>query len=284
MPDLLETARTAADAAARVHAEHAGGIDPGSISRKKGIANFVSEVDLEAQEAALSVIRERHPDHRILAEESEEEDLELAALRAGEDPPGEEVTSAGDVPVWIVDPLDGTTNFLHGHPMYAASVGVAVRGEPVAGAVTASATGERWWAARGRGAFKDGEPIRVSGVRSLDDALVGTGFPFKIPEVIPRYMDQFQRVLRSATGIRRGGAAALDLCYLAQGTFDAFWELYLNPWDVAAGLAILAEAGGMATRVNGEPIVLEGPTTVLAANSRELHRALGRVVEGTEAA
>jgi myo-inositol-1(or 4)-monophosphatase len=267
---LLETARLAADAAAAVHLRWAHRVTPGEAV-DKGRSDFVTRVDREAQDAALSVIRRRHPAHRILAEEEVEEDGGGGVTRwSGEGDEGQ--------PLWIVDPLDGTTNFLHGHPMYAASVGVAVDGRPVAGAVTAPATGERWWAAQGQGAWRDGRPIRVSGTGELRLALVGTGFPFKRPDRIPHYLGQFGRVLRHTSGIRRGGAAALDLCYLAQGTLDAFWEEHLSPWDVAGGLAILAEAGGIWMRQDGSALALHEGGTVLAANGPELLAALRDVL------
>ncbi|MBT8397521.1 MAG: hypothetical protein KJN92_11165, partial [Gemmatimonadetes bacterium] len=151
-----------------------------------------------------------------------------------------------------------------------------------AGAVVAPRTGERWWARRGRGAFKNGLPIFVSSIRSMDAALIGTGFPFKEPELVPRYLQGFQRVLPASGGVRRAGSAALDLCYLAEGTLDGFWEEeYLSPWDVAAGLVILREAGGLATRLDGTEIDLENGS-VLGANSPELHRRLGELVRGVK--
>lgn len=273
MDELLRTALSAADAAARAHRRRSGRVGVAGAT-EKGYSDFVSQVDLEAQRAALAVIRERHPDHGILAEEDDaEDDTRFAA--AGSRPAGE------SAPLWVVDPLDGTTNFLHSHPMYAASVGVFVDGEPAAGAVVCSRTGERWWAARGSGAYKDGRRIRVSGHGDLRTALVGTGFPFKVLEMLPEYMSQLDRVLRSSAGIRRGGAAALDLCYLAQGTFDGFWELFLKPWDVAAGIVIVREAGGCVTRIDGSAVGLE-EGSILAANSGEMREALARVVRGED--
>ncbi len=283
MDSLLSTALEAAEAAARVHLLHFGdvGLDR---AQEKAHSDFVSKVDLEAQEAALGVIRRRHPSHHILAEESvpgaESEDLERAWPEDGEY-------------LWIVDPLDGTTNYLHGHPQFAASVGVGrlpvVRSadatgaaDPIleAGAVVAARSGERWWARRGRGAFKNGLRLRVSSLRTPKAALIGTGFPFKEPELVPRYLEQFRRVLPASGGVRRAGSAALDLCYLAEGILDGFWEEdYLSPWDVAAGLVILREAGGIATRLDGGAIGLENGS-VLAANSHELHRQLGELIAG----
>jgi len=335
MNPLVATALEAAEAAARIHLRHFGRFRV-EDAREKGRSDFVSMVDLEAQEAAAAVIRARHPEHRILAEE---EIGEGAGVTSGGGEPGSgdgghQFRKGGPDPatrdwpqdgshLWIVDPLDGTTNYLHRHPMFTASVavgrlapdgetgerrakapeersgatppasGVAVpwgtgSREPVAwragileaAAVVAPKTGERWWAHRGGGAWKNGLPIRVSGLRFLKRALVGTGFPFKEPHLLPRYAEQFQRVLPASGGVRRGGSAALDLCYLAEGIFDAFWEEeYLAPWDVAAGLLLVQEAGGTATRLDGSPFDLRDGS-VLAANSPELLAELGEVVKG----
>ncbi len=286
--DLVATAREAAEAAAQVHRLHAGRVRIEEASMKRA-SDFVSRVDLEAQEAALAVIRDRFPEHEIMSEEEDGRtgpgSWEGAATGPGlgsAAEPGSEAPHTAEAPrfVWVVDPLDGTTNFLHGHPAYAASVGVLRGGEPVAGAVTAAATEERWWAGRGRGAFRNGEPIAVSRVRELALALVGSGFPFKWPELVPGYMAEFERVLSSTSGIRRGGSAALDLCYLAQGSLDAFWEAMLEPWDVAAGLAILYEAGGVATRKDGSELRVGEGGSVLAANGAQLMEELRATVAG----
>lgn len=229
----------------------------------KGRRDLVTDVDLRSETAITDLLDDRFPDHAILAEES---------------------GATGDADErWIVDPLDGTTNFLHGHPMYAVSVAVAVRGRPVAGVVACATSGERWWATRDGGAFKGdfaredgGVRIAVSGIRSLERALIGTGFPFKAPGVVDRYMTQLRCVLEGTAGIRRGGAAALDLCYLAEGRFDGFWELFLNPWDFAAGALIVEEAGGlMATAEGGRPLPLR-PGGLVGANSEAL---LDRLLE-----
>lgn len=222
----------------------------------KARADYVSRTDVDAQAAAIHVIEERYPDHLILAEESKESVArQLARWNGG--------------PLWIVDPLDGTTNFLHEHPQYCSSVAVAVEGRPVAGAVVSGSTGERWWASEGEGAFKGGRPIHVSSERRLIDALVGTGFPFKLLDVMPRYLGQLDRVLRSASGVRRAGSAALDLCYLAQGSLDAFWEEILMPWDFAAGLIIVREAGGVVSGPSGGELEL-ATGAVRGANSNGL--------------
>jgi myo-inositol-1(or 4)-monophosphatase len=262
VPDSwLRTALEAADAATAVHLRWAGRVSAADV-RRKAPSDFVTHVDDEAQAAALSVIGARHPDHAILAEEGEG-DVEL---------PGD------GRPCWIVDPLDGTTNFLHGHPMHVASVALAVEGRAVVGAVACGPTGERWWAARGAGAWKNGRPVRVSGVARLEDALVGTGFPFKRLDEAQRYARHLVAVLRSSAGARRGGAAALDLCYLAEGRFDAFWETFLQPWDFAAGVVVVEEAGGRMDRVAGGGLPLE-PGSVLGANGAGLLEALREVLE-----
>lgn len=226
----------------------------------KARADYVSQTDLDAQAAALAIIEERHPDHIVLAEESDE-------------PVADQLARWDGRPMWIVDPLDGTANFLHGHPQYCASVAVAVDGRPTAGAVSSGSTGERWWASAGRGAFKNGRRIGVSTERPLLEALVGTGFPFKALELMPGYLGQLDRVLRSASGVRRAGSAALDLCYLAQGSLDAFWEELLMPWDFAAGVVLVQEAGGVITGADGGELAME-PGRVRGANAAALLDAL----------
>jgi myo-inositol-1(or 4)-monophosphatase len=287
MDSLLSTAVAAAEAAADVHQRYFGTVDLAEVE-EKAPSDFVSNVDLEAQEAAISVILDRFPGHSVLAEEEGFSGAHPttggnAALRQ------ERTWPEDGTYLWVIDPLDGTTNYLHGHPAFGASVGVgrktAQRGEDFlagleAGAVVAPRTGERWWARRGEGAFKDGKPIRVSTLQSVEKALIGTGFPFKVPELAAHYAQELARVLPASGGVRRCGSAALDLCYLAEGILDAFWEeAYLSPWDIAAGLLILQEAGGVATRLDGSDLTLENGS-VLAANNLGIHEALGTLVRG----
>ena len=264
MDHLLRTAREAAEAAARIHRRDAGCITLAGAT-VKARADYVSKTDLDAQEAALDVIHANHPDHTILAEESDE-------------PLEDQLARWDGRPLWIVDPLDGTANFLHEHPHYCASVAVAVAGQPVAGAIVSGSTGERWWASAGEGAFKSGKRIHVSTERPLIEALVGTGFPFKMLELMPEYLGQLNRVLRSASGVRRAGSAALDLCYLAQGSLDAFWEEILMPWDFAAGMILVQEAGGILTRSDGSDLEI-APGTVRGANSGSLLNELLGVLQ-----
>jgi len=261
---LLQTAREAAEAAAKIHRRDAGTILLAGATIKAR-ADYVSQTDLDAQEAALAVIEANHPDHLILAEESDESVEDQLARWDGR-------------PMWIVDPLDGTANFLHEHPHYCSSVAVAVEGRPVAGAVVSGSSGERWWASAGDGAFRSGKRIHTSTDRPLIEALVGTGFPFKLLDVLPEYLGQLDRILRSASGVRRAGSAALDLCYLAQGSLDAFWEEILMPWDFAAGMVLVQEAGGVLARPDGTPLDIT-PGPVRGANSQALLDELRGVLE-----
>ncbi|HUG40789.1 MAG TPA: inositol monophosphatase family protein [Longimicrobiales bacterium] len=246
----LDAARVAAD----VHRRHLGEVDVSEWG-EKGTADFVTRVDREAEEKAMARIRERCPGHDILAEESTELG-DPASIRARFDDAEY---------LWILDPLDGTTNYLHRYPAYAASLAVAHRGEIVAGAVVDGTTGAAWMASKGGGAWRDGERISVSRVEQLKHALIGTGFPFKALHLLPAYLRQFDAIIRRTSGIRRGGSAALDLCHLASGWLDGFWELWLAPWDIAAGTLVIREAGGIITTLDGDDDVrAAGP--VLAGN------------------
>ena len=210
------------------------------------------------------MISDRHPTHHILAEEE-----------------GGTATGAGGEPfVWIVDPLDGTTNYLHRHPYYAASVAVWDDEGPLVGVVDAAALGKRWEAVRGHGASEDGAPMAVSQTTDLSGCLIGTGFPFKALDLADQYLGQFKRILSHTAGIRRAGAAAIDLAYVANGTIDAFWELVLHPWDVAAGVLLVTEAGGAVERLEGGPVGTAAGT-VLAANSSGTLAELRHVALGT---
>jgi len=155
--------------------------------------------------------------------------------------------------VVIADPLDGTTNFLHGYPEYAVSIAIARDGALCAGVVLNVARGDAFTAVKDGGAFLNGQPIRVSSLRDPGRALIGTGFPFKTLGMLPQYVAQFSLVMRGTAGIRRAGSAALDLCNVACGNFDAFWELTLAPWDVAAGMLMVQESGGIVTDLEGNP-------------------------------
>lgn len=267
--ELARIALEAARKAVAVHQKHAGRVAVGDWA-EKGTADYVTHVDRESEERILSHIRERCPGHEVMAEESSQ---------LGDD---DSVRARFDESeyLWVIDPLDGTTNFLHGYPAYAASVAVAHRGELVAGAVVHGVTGEAWWAWLGGGAWRDGERVGVSGIDRLDRALIGTGFPFKVLEYLPRYMAQFEAVLGRTSGIRRAGAAALDLCHVADGRFDGFWELWLSPWDIAAGVLLVREAGGVVTSMGGDEDVRAAGAIV--AGNPAVHPQLRSLVAAAE--
>jgi myo-inositol-1(or 4)-monophosphatase len=268
--ELLVVARTAAGAAAAVHRTHLGRVALDQWT-EKGAADFVTHVDRAAEAAIAAGIRSRFPEHRLLAEEE-------ASERAA----GWGVTMEASTGwVWIVDPLDGTTNYLHGYSMYAVSIAVALDGVLQAGLVLNTASGQEWSAVRGGGAFQDGRRISVSEITDPSRALIGTGFPFKALHLLPEYTRQLDTVLRRTAGVRRAGSAAVDLCHVASGFFDGFWELNLEPWDVAAGTIIVREAGGLVSRLDGAQDIL-GTGSILAGNAA-IHHALGALVRNREA-
>jgi myo-inositol-1(or 4)-monophosphatase len=201
----------------------------------KGYNDFVSEIDRASEAVIAEVVAGRHPDATLLAEE------------------GSPDLSGSHGLVFVADPLDGTTNFLHGVPHYAVSIAAMVDGEVVAGATINAATGELFTATLGGGARRAGQPIRVSETTDPGRSLVATGLPWSGEEDIARYMTSLPNVMRATSGIRRAGAAALDLADVACGRYDAFWELRLNPWDMAAGSLLVREAGGIVTTAAGAP-------------------------------
>jgi myo-inositol-1(or 4)-monophosphatase len=268
--ELLSVAQLAAREAAAVHREHLGRVEAAEWSQK-GVADFVTYVDRAAEAAIVERISECFPGHRLLAEEAAADRGGPAAVSAT---PGEWT--------WIIDPLDGTTNYLHGYPAYAVSIGVAHGSELQAALVLNSATGEEWSAVRAGGAFLDGARVSVSEIDDMSRALIGTGFPFKTLHLLPVYTRQLEAALRSTSGVRRAGSAALDLCHLASGWFDGFWELDLAPWDVAGGTLIVREAGGVVTRLDGSSDVL-GQGSLLAGNP-PVHAALGELMRRAAAA
>lgn len=263
---LAEIALEAGREAYSVHRRYLGQIRQSEWA-EKGTADFVTRVDLEAEAAIVDLIRDRCPGHDILAEESTELG-DAASIRARFDDAEY---------LWIIDPLDGTTNFLHGYPAYAASVAVARQGGLVAGAVIDGYHGTEWHAWEGGGAWRDGGAIGVSATERIDRALIGTGFPFKVEHLLPRYLTHFDGILRRTSGIRRAGAAALDLCHVADGRFDGFWELWLAPWDIAAGTVIAREAGGLVTTLEGDPDVRAAGAIV--AGNPAIHAQLVALLE-----
>ncbi len=223
----------------------------------KGEINIVTEADRKSEQMIVSAIRETFPAHGILAEES-------AAV-------------VGDADCrWIIDPLDGTTNYAHGFPVFCVAIALEEQGEVRLGVVYNPVLDEMFVAEKGQGAYLNDRSIHVSATAELSRALLATGFPYDIREGGEDNMNYFYGLALKAQAIRRAGAAALDLAYVAAGRFDGFWELKLMPWDTAAGVLLVREAGGRVTDLDGEAYVLSSPH-VMASNGL-LHEAMFRVI------
>lgn len=240
----VRAARAAADVI-RAAAPRAAKLD----WRTKGPTDFVSDVDVAAEERILHILRAELPDALIVAEES------AAAVAA------ERVASGLAL---VIDPLDGTTNFLHGYPEYAVSIAALRDGAPIAAVVHDVPGEEVFTAVVGGGTKLNGEPCRASTNDDPQRALIGTGFPFKDSRDIAPYQEQMSRVMAQVAGVRRPGAASIDLASVASGRFDAFWENMLAPWDFAAGMLLVTEAGGVVSDLAGGPLKATGPSSVLA--------------------
>ncbi len=246
MQPMLNTAVKAARRAGAVIVRAMPDIDRLTIENK-GRHDFVSEVDRRAEETIIDVIRTAYPNHGVLAEESG--------------------SHTGNDWQWIIDPLDGTTNFLHGFPQFAVSIALRHKGRLEQAVVFDPVRDELFTAGRGAGAQLNGRRIRVSRVSELGLALLGTGFPFRETDAVDRWIQIFRRFALATSGIRRPGSAALDLAYVACGRLDGFWEAGLRPWDMAAGILLIREAGGLTGDLFGEGDPLESGC-VLAANPR----------------
>jgi myo-inositol-1(or 4)-monophosphatase len=251
---VLEAARAAADVIRDATADRHT-----LVWESKGQSDFVSEVDKASEQRIVDIIRHHLPDATVLGEELTPSALAATGL------------------VVIADPLDGTTNFLHGYPEYSVSIAIANDGVLCAGVVLNVPHGEEFTAMRGGGAFLNGKRIAVSRLREPGRALIGTGFPFKTVNQLPEYTAQFTLVASGTAGIRRAGSAALDLCNVACGRFDAFWELTLAPWDMAAGMLMVREAGGIVTDLEGNDArLVAGP---LVAGNPAMHAWLLQTVK-----
>jgi myo-inositol-1(or 4)-monophosphatase len=231
MKYFLEAAIEAADTAGKFILANRGSLTAADIDKKQAF-DFVTRVDKEAEQIILKIIKSKYPDHDILAEESKK-DIETEGYR------------------WIIDPLDGTTNFIHGFPVTAVSIGLQYQREMIIGAVFDPFRNERFTAAKGGGAFLNGEKINVSKTDTMGSALIATGFPFKQKDLIDPYLSLFKKVLVEVSDLRRPGAASIDLSYIACGRFDGFFEIGLAPWDCAAGALMIKEAGGIITNFGG---------------------------------
>jgi myo-inositol-1(or 4)-monophosphatase len=222
----------------------------------KGRNDFVTEVDRAAEQEIIAIIRRHYPQHAFLAEESG---------RSGE----------SDT-VWIIDPLDGTTNFLHGFPVFAVSIACQIKGRLEHGVVYDPMRGEIFTASRGAGAHLENHRIRVSKQRTLDGALIATGLPYRAnTKYLDAYMGMLRSVIEQVAGVRRPGAAALDLAYVAAGRVDAFWEIGLSPWDTAAGTLLIQEAGGRIGTLSGAEYTQQGH---IVAGTPKVYTALLEVL------
>jgi myo-inositol-1(or 4)-monophosphatase len=256
---LKATAIDAARIAGTILLDHAR---VGVRIEHKDEVNLVTEADRRSEQAVVERIRKHFPEHRILAEERGLE-------------------SRGDSPYqWIIDPLDGTTNFAHGFPLYCVSIGLEYDGQIVLGVVLDPTRSELFTAELGHGAALNGRPIAVSKTSRLDAALLVTGFAYDIRHSRDNNLNHFSRFSLLAQGVRRTGSAAIDLCYVAAGRFDGFWELKLHPWDMAAGSLIVAEAGGRMSDFKGGVFSIYGPE-LIASNGR-LHEEMIGVLTGTD--
>jgi myo-inositol-1(or 4)-monophosphatase len=228
---------------------------------RKGRIDLVTEYDRRSEALLLQRIESQFPGHAVLAEES-------GTHRHGD----------GRIR-WLIDPLDGTTNFAHNYPFFAVSVGVEIEGVPAAAAIYDPTRDEMFAAAAGGGTTRNGEPVRVSKIERVEAALLVTGFPYDVREHPERSVPFFQAVLQRAQGVRRDGSAALNQCYVACGRFDGFFESSLSPWDMGAGVLLVREAGGLVTRYDGSAFVVDGKQ-ILATNGR-IHREMQEILKRT---
>ena len=244
MHPMLTIAVKAARRAGGIINRASQNLDLLNVSRKSH-SDFVSEVDGAAEEAIIKVLLDAYPDHAILAEESGTRgDQEKSEYQ------------------WIIDPLDGTTNFLHGFPKYGVSIALMHRGVLNQAVVYDPTSNDLFVASRGRGAYLNDQRIRVSKRTRLADSLIGTGFPFREFSHIDAYLSMFKDLIPRTVGIRRPGSAALDLAYVAAGRYDGFWEIGLSPWDIAAGCLLITEAGGLVGDLEGNDTQLQSGNIV----------------------
>ncbi|MEO0557365.1 MAG: inositol monophosphatase family protein [Bacteroidota bacterium] len=257
-------AETAAQAAAAFIRQHAGQLAASDV-RAKGTHDLVTVADEGAQRIILSHLEAAFPEDDLLGEETAPDDLKPVAGRR-----------------WIVDPIDGTTNFMHGVPPYAVSIGLQEDGVGVLGVVLEVTSGELFVGVRGAGLAVNGVPTAVSETRQLGDALIATGFPFRDYRYVEGYLATFERAIRATRGVRRPGAASIDLAWTAAGRFDGFFEAGLSPWDVAAGIVLVEAAGGCVTALpdSADPVYGGG----LVASNGQVHAELLQVTEPLAAA
>lgn len=246
MHPLVNIAVAAARAGGRVITHAIDGIEKVKAT-KKGTNDFVSNIDKRAENAIINIIHEAYPEHKIMAEES-----------------GSQFTEGAGELEWIIDPLDGTTNFLYDIPHFAVSIAVAEKGRVQHGVIYDPIRDELFTASRGAGASLNGKRIRVNNPKDLSECLLGTGFPFRTPTATDAYMGMFQDFMSQCIDLRRAGAASLDLAYVAAGRLDGFFEFGLSPWDMAAGSLMIQEAGGIVDDMQGKQQYLQSGNIIAA--------------------
>lgn len=256
MHDILNFAIQLAFESGRIQKRHFEG---SFRIRHKGDINLVTDVDLSCQARMIELIGERFPEDEIIAEEKDN------AFGCGENR-------------WIIDPLDGTTNYAHGYPFFATSIGYESKGQMIVGVVYNPIFDELFFAKKGEGAFLNGRPLSVSRTAVVKQGLLCTGFPYDIATSPDNNLGHWSRFLFRSQAVRRDGSAALNLCYVAAGRFDGFWETKLHPWDIAAGYLMVTEAGGVVTGLKGEDFDLYKGS--LCASNGILHEEMIRILKG----
>lgn len=254
---IKEVAIEAAREAGVYMLEHMGKLK--EIEYKGGINNLVTDVDKASERIIIDKIRSNFPEHAILAEESGEQQ------------------SGGRIK-WVIDPLDGTTNYAHAFPIFCVSIGIAIDGDMSVGVVYDPTRDEIFHAVKDEGSFLNGNKISVSSTEAVQNSLLATGFPYNVDGKLVN-MEYFKRMIGKSQAVRRAGSAAIDLCYVACGRFDGYWELYLQPWDTAAGTLIVSEAGGKITKIDGAEYNIYDKE-IMATNGK-IHLEMRQILIGT---
>ena len=258
MHPMMNIAINAARQAGRIIVQHLDRMDR-ITTFQKGPRDFVTEVDQIAEQEIIRVIHQAYPDHAILAEESG--------------------TINEHSHTWIIDPLDGTTNFIHGYPQFCVSIALQLANRIEIAVVYDPIQNELFTASRGKGAQLNNRRIRVTRCDKIADALIATGFPVRYPELMADYMASFLQIMPNCAGIRRSGSAALDLCNVAAGRLDGYWEMALKPWDIAAGMLLVTEAGGMISDFNGKMDMLKSGNVI--ASTPRMHDHLYKIIRNS---
>jgi myo-inositol-1(or 4)-monophosphatase len=257
LQDFFQTALTAAQVAGNIVRQN---LNKSLEIDFKGRANAVTQVDRKSENTIISIIKDKYSDHSIIAEER-------PAIDTNSDYK------------WIIDPLDGTTNYIHGFPVFSISIALALRNEAILGVVYDPTREELFSAIKNSGAYLNKNKISVSKVKNLSAALVATGFPYEIQENFYLNMKIFQNMYKNTQGVRRAGSAAIDLCYVAGGRLDGFWEFDLNPWDLAAGALIVQEAGGLITDSGNNTYCLDNRHII--ASNQLIHKEMYNIISTT---